>query len=126
MIEVNLHAGWIAIFVGLLFGAVVGMFFHREDWLGGYASWKRRMLRLGHIALLGTGLLNVAFALSVIVLKITPEPRVASVLFLIGAATMPTVCVFSAFWPATRRVFFVPVLSLLAAIADFVYRGLWS
>ena len=32
---INLAAGWIAILVGLLGGTLIGLFFHREDWLGG-------------------------------------------------------------------------------------------
>ncbi len=64
MALVNLYAGWIAILVGLVAGASIGLFFHREEWLGGYDSWRRRMLRLAHISLVGTGLLNLAFAFS--------------------------------------------------------------
>ena len=58
----NLSVGWIMILLGLFAGAVVGMFFHDDQWLGGYGSWRRRMLRLTHISLLGTGALNLAFA----------------------------------------------------------------
>ncbi len=61
---VNFYVGWIAILTGLVAGAAIGMFFHRDDWLEGYGSWRRRMLRLMHISLVGTGLLNLAFALS--------------------------------------------------------------
>ena len=57
------------------------MFFHGEDWLGGYGSWRRRMLRLGHISMIGTGLLNLAFALSVGHLPLNLVPQMASVLF---------------------------------------------
>jgi hypothetical protein len=123
--QINLGVGWVAILAGLLLGAVIGTFFHREDWLGGYSSWPRRMLRLTHISLVGTGLLNLAFALSADALNIAPPPRVASILFIVGAATMPTVCALSAWRPAFRHLFFIPVLSLVVATADLVYRGLW-
>jgi len=126
MAQVNLTLGWIAILAGLGVGAGIGMFFHREDWLGGYGSWRRRMLRLAHISLVGTGLLNLAFALSVSTLHIDPCPRGASLLFLVGAGTMPSVCALSAWRPAFRRLFFIPVLSLVAATADFLVRGLLS
>jgi hypothetical protein len=126
MVVVNLYVGWIAILVGLVAGAGIGGFFHRDEWLGGYASWRRRMLRLVHISLVGTGLLNVAFALSCGPLAIDPPPLAASVLFVIGAVTMPTVCLLAAWWPAARRLFFVPVLSLILATADFLGRGLLS
>ena len=63
-LAMNLFVGWLAIFAGLLTGACVGLFFHHEDWLGGYFSWRRRMLRLAHVAMVGTGLLNILFALT--------------------------------------------------------------
>ena len=119
----NLGVGWAAILIGLLVGALVGLFFHDEQWFGGYGSWRRRMLRLTHIALLGTGLLNLAFALSVDFLAPSEIPRIASVLFVVGAATMPLVCGLSAWRRGFRHLFFIPVLSLTVACADFIFRG---
>ena len=121
----NLYCGWIAILIGLVAGAAIGTFFHREAWLGGYDSWRRRMLRLVHISLVGTGLLNVAFALSCQSLGLDPAPQVASLLFVVGAVTMPAVCLLSAWVRAARHLFFIPVLSLVLATADFIYRGLF-
>ncbi len=124
MAHINLVVGWTAILTGLLAGAIIGMFFHADGWLGGYETWRRRMLRLTHVALLGTGLLNLAFALSVDYLKMDPAPRVASVLFVVGAITMPAVCCLSAWRIALRHLFCIPVVSLVVATADFIYRGL--
>ena len=123
MEAMNLYIGWIAVLGGLLAGATAGMFFDKEDWLGGYGSWRRRMLRLAHISLVGTGLLNLAFALSVRSLRMEPCPRLASGLFILGAATMPVVCGLSAWRRYFRHAFFVPVLSLVLATAEFIYRG---
>lgn len=126
MVQINLGFGWLAILAGLLSGAIIGIYFHRENWLGGYASWQRRMLRLAHISMVGTGLLNVAFALSSSALKIAAPLRVASILFIVGAVSMPTICALSAFRPNLRNLFLIPVFSLLAAVAAFVYRVIWS
>ena len=65
MREINFLAAWVAIVIGLLTGAAMGLFFHDADWMGGYGSWRRRMMRLGHISFFGTGFLNLAFVLSV-------------------------------------------------------------
>ena len=62
----NLLAAWIGFSLGCLAGAIPGLFFHRDDWLGGYASWQRRMIRLAHIAFFGIGFLNLGFALNMI------------------------------------------------------------
>ena len=121
---INIVVGWIAILAGLLVGAAIGMFFHREAWLGGYASWQRRLLRLTHISLVGTGLLNLAFALSGGALHLDPLPRLGSVLLVVGAVTMPLICALSVWRSAMRRLFFIPVLSLVIGTADILYWGL--
>jgi hypothetical protein len=120
----HLYFAWIWILVGLVSGAIIGMFFHDEAWLGGYSSWRRRMLRLGHISFLGTGLLNLAFALSLDHAGLEGVPRLPAVLFVVGAIAMPLVCFLSAWRESFRGFFFVPVVSLIAASADFIFRGL--
>ncbi len=120
----NFYVGWIAILAGLLSGAAIGMFFHRETWLDGYGSWRRRMLRLMHISMIGTGLLNLAFALSLDHIHATILTPLPAVLFVVGAISMPLVCGLSAWWKPMRQLFFVPVLSLVIATASFLYQGL--
>ena len=73
------------------------------------------MLRLGHVALVGTGLLNILFFLSVEAMQMKPFPVLSAVLFLVGAATMPTICFLSAWRAGFRHLFFIPVVSLLGA-----------
>ena len=121
---VNFYVGWIAILAGLVAGAVIGMFFHRDDWLEGYGSWRRRMLRLMHISMVGTGLLNLAFALSLRYFHTAIQPQIPSVLFVVGAVSMPLVCGLSAWRKPMRHLFFIPVLSLVIATASFLYQGL--
>jgi hypothetical protein len=113
----HLAVAWVWVLLGLVSGTVIGLFFHREGWLGGYDSWQRRMVRLGHIAFLGTGLLNLAFAVTVGALGLREAPRLPSVLFVVGAVSMPAVCFLSAWRKPLRHLFFVPVLSLVGAAA---------
>lgn len=122
--DINFQIAWLAILVGLISGAGIGLFFHDENWLGGYGSWRRRMIRLGHISFFGTGFLNLAFALSVKYLGLDHSPRVASVGFALGVLTMPTVCFLSAWRTPFRYLFFVPVTFLIAAATAFVFRGI--
>jgi hypothetical protein len=124
MADLNLRVAWIAILVGLLTGTLIGLFFHQPGWLGGYSSWRRRMIRLGHISFFGTGLLNLAFSLSAAHLRLEPAPRVASIAFVVGAIAMPTVCFLSAWRQPLRHFFFIPVLSLIVATGDFLWQGL--
>ena len=119
---INLYAAWIAFLLGSLAGAITGLFFHGEIWLGGYASWRRRMIRLGHIAFFGLGLINLAFALTADVFHIQSGVVLPSILLLIGLATMPLVCYLSAFKAPFRHLFFIPALATIGGIAAFLWR----
>jgi hypothetical protein len=121
MPAVNLYFAWVWVLAGMLSGAVVGLSFHRAEWLGGYGSWRRRMVRLGHVAFMGTGLLNLGFALTVDG-GAGPDglgalTATASVLLIIGAVGMPVVCFAAAWREPLRHLFVIPALSLMAAVA---------
>ena len=121
----NLYAAWVGILLGILAGAIQGMFFHGEDWLGGYTSWARRMTRLGHISFFGLAFINLAFALTVSAVRPVKGVALPSWLFIIGAATMPLFCYLSAFNQAWRHGFAVPVACVLVGTVVFVFRGLF-
>ncbi len=120
----NLLAGWIGILVGFVAGAVAGLFFWREEWLGGYGSWRRRMVRLGHISFFGLGLINILFALTVGVLGIAASRALAwsSALLIAGAIFMPLVCYLSAWRMNMRHLFPIPVSCLLIGAVILIWR----
>lgn len=121
LLRTHLLFAWCWILVGLFSGTLQGLRFHHDDWLGGYASWPRRLTRLGHVAFLGTALLNIAFALSATALRLDPAGLAApSALLLAGAVTMPVVCYLSAWRKALRPLFAVPVVTLVSGVAFFV------
>lgn len=116
----NLYAAWFGILIGFITGTVQGLFFHDPNWLGGYDSWTRRMLRLGHISFFGLAFISLAFVLSVFYLKLEGKRVfVSSRLFLVGQISMPLVCYLSAYRDDFRYLFFVPVLSLIAGAVVF-------
>ncbi len=111
--QLNLFIAWLWIILGVISGAWLGSFFHRENWLGGYASLQRRLYRLGHIAFFGTALLNLMFHLTVRELAAPGTTLVwASWSFVIGAVGMPACCLIMAHRPALRLLFAVPVICL--------------
>ena len=123
MIATNFYAAWLAILLGLISGTIQGLFFHDENWLGGYGSWKRRMLRLGHISFFGLAFLDLAFVMSASYLKLTEHEIVwTGRLVLVGLVTMPLVCYLAAIKKVFRHLFFVPVVSLLAGITIFICK----
>jgi hypothetical protein len=113
-IHVNLVMAWIWILLGFLSGSVLGLFFARENWLGGYASFKRRLYRLAHISFFGLGLANLAFYFTAQTGIPASGLEAASWLFVAGAITMPICCVVMAHFPRALLLFGVPVLSLVA------------
>ncbi len=112
----NLLAGWIGFLAGAATGALIGLFFHDEKWLGGYGSWPRRLLRLGHIACFGLGLINILFALSAAALPPSRAAHLGSVLLIVGLITMPLNCFLSAWKKPFRHAFFIPAGSTLFGI----------
>ena len=108
----NLLAGWTSILLGFAAGAVPGLFFWREEWLGGYGSWRRRMVRLAHIAFFGLGFINILFALTVAQFGplATVDPlHWASWLLVAGNLAMPATCYLAAWRLPLRHLFFIPV-----------------
>ena len=83
----NITAAWIGFALGCVSGAIPGLFFHKMDWLGGYTSWPRRLIRLAHIAFFGIGFLNLGLGLTGHVLGI--EAPVASTLMIVGDPKLP-------------------------------------
>jgi len=118
----NLYVAWISFLCGALAGATTGLFFRDEDWLGGYADWRRRMVRLGHIAFFGIGLLNAVFAFSAAHLGLTTGLEIPAYLLFVGAVTMPTLCYLSAIRDGFRHLFFIPAGAVTAAILIFLWR----
>jgi hypothetical protein len=119
---INIYTAWIAFLLGCIAGAVSGMFFHKKDWMGGYDSWQRRLVRLAHISFFGIGFLNLAFALTVKYLGLETGIIVPAVLLVVGAATMPVVCYLSAWKPLFRHIFFIPAGSVILSLIFFLWR----
>jgi hypothetical protein len=119
---INLYAAWIGFLLGALAGATSGLFFDRENWLGGYADWRRRMVRLGHISFFGIGLLNLGFYLTVDAVGIQEGIRIPAILLMVGAVAMPLVCYLSAHRKGFRHLFFIPAGAVTLALALFMWR----
>jgi hypothetical protein len=110
----NLFLAWLWILLGFVTGMMLGLFFHRENWLGGYGSFKRRMYRLAHISFFGLGAINLLFWLTI--RNFSPAGQLASIAsgaFILGAVTMPVCCVVMAHFPKAHLVFTAPVVSLI-------------
>jgi len=121
-VEQNIVAAWMAFLFGALAGAVAGLLFHDEAWLGGYGSWRRRLMRLGHVAFFGIGFINLGFGLTVQALGLASRGiDDASFLLIVGLITMPLVCYLAAWKKGFRHLFIVPVGSVVVAVALTIF-----
>ena len=113
MVKTNLLAAWFGIFLGIIAGLIQGLFFHDDNWLGGYTSWKRRMVRLGHISFFGIAFINLAFAMSIQYFGFKEIYMWTSTLFILTAIAMPLVCYLSVFNKNFRHLFAIPVFFII-------------
>jgi hypothetical protein len=118
----NWYCGWWLILSAFVTGAWIGLFFHRADFLGGYGSFRRRILRLGHIALAALGMLNVLYGLSPWPPASDWHAEAASACLVLGGVSMPAVCFLTGWKEPFRYLFFLPVAALILAVV-FTLQG---
>ena len=111
----NWYFGWSSLLAAFLTGIPLGLSFHREDFWGGYTSFRRRIVRLGHVALAALGIINVLFALSPWPLPGHRFAVPASWAFIVGGVAMPVVCFLTGWKSGFRHLFFIPVIALIVA-----------
>lgn len=116
----NLLVGWLGMLGGVVSGALLGLFFQREDWLGGYGSFRRRLARLGHIAFFGLGFLNIVFALTTETVPESTWLRTASWSLVVGAVAMPICCFLTAWRKGFARLFPLPVVAVSIGIVTLL------
>jgi hypothetical protein len=119
--DLNLLVGWISTLAGVLSGSAIGLYFHQETWLGGYSSFRRRMVRLGHIAFFGLGFLNILFGLTS---QAVPLPAlnlsIASYGLLGANIAMPATCFLTAWREPMRHLFPIPVIAVAVAVVSML------
>ncbi len=115
--KLMLLAGWLGMMGGALSGAILGLFFWKEEWMGGYGSWRRRLSRLGHISFFGLGFVNFLFAVTHHVLHLTaPWAQLGAGAFLTGAISMPLCCFLAAWKQPLRHLFPLPVAGVVVGV----------
>jgi len=121
MNDINTIAAWVCVAAGVISGAIGGLFFYRESWLGGYPSWPRRLVRLGHISFLGIGLLNLSYALTIHALDWPAPPMVVSAALALAGVFMPVACYLAAWRKPLRHLFVIPVGCVLIGVVGLLW-----
>jgi hypothetical protein len=105
------NLAWIGFLGGIISGAILGLLFHNEEFMGGYNSFRRRLTRLGHISFFGIGIVNLLIALSKNHLDLSLNNFLyINIAMMITTITMPLLCFLSAWKKSFRHLFFIPVL----------------
>ena len=116
--------GWACILASVAMGLWMGIAFQHENWLGGYGTLPRRMVRLAHIALAALGLINIEFGRSAGELALSAGAmRTVSTAFMVAAVSMPACCLLIAAKVRRFEIFALPVLSLAVGLV-FTIGGL--
>ena len=123
-IDLNLWACWVGFLMGGLTGAMIGMGFAKETFAGGYGSWPRRLMRLGHIAFFGIGLLNLSFAVTTLFPGWDAPPAWSAYALASAIILMPGACFLSAWQKPFRHLFFLPVLAVLIGVGGMIFGRL--
>jgi hypothetical protein len=109
--------GWACILASVVMGLWMGIRFQQENWLGGYGTLARRMVRLAHIALAALGIVNIEFGRSVGELALSSGlVRATSFAFMVAAVSMPGCCLLIATKSRRFEMFALPVGSLTVAL----------
>ena len=116
----NWIVGWSLVLSAFVTGAGIGLFFHSEEFWGGYQSFRRRIVRLGHIALAALGMMNVIFSLSPWPEFGTTSAQLASWGLIVGGISMPVVCFLAGWQKPLRHLFFIPVVALITAAVNII------
>ncbi len=105
--------GWWLMAAGFASGAGMGLLAQNELWLGGYTSRTRRLVRLGHIALVALGALNVFWPMTAVARTASSLVPMIAGCFIVGGLTMGPVCFLTAWRWSCRPLFIVPATALV-------------
>ena len=115
----SILAGWCGMILGALLGMAFGVHAESRDWAGGYGSFRRQALRLGHVAAFALGIINVLYGLCTRGLVLLPDwaAVAGTVAMIIGGFLMPAVCLAAAWRRSLKYLFPLPATCVLAALA---------
>jgi hypothetical protein len=118
----NRTVGWISLVVGIATGLVMGLWSFDGPvavpaWLGGYAETPRRLARLGHIAFIGLGILNLLLAQELPRSALGTTGRlVAARAMTTGNILLPLTLFAAAAWPPVKYAMALPATCVFVAV----------
>jgi hypothetical protein len=118
----NISFGWFWILVGVLLGAVMGMWSFNGPLpspLGDYTSLPRRLFRLSHIAFIALAVINILYGYEIDKLMLKERvKKLGSATLIYGAVLMPILLISAAFYEPIKYLTMIP--AILVVIALFI------
>ncbi len=120
--DVNRVVGWTSLVLGAATGMVMGLWSFDGPaavpaWIGDYGATPRRLLRLGHIAFFGLGIINVLMARELPPLAVAGAIRhTAFHAMNFGNLVLPVTLMGAALQPALKWALPIPALAVFAAL----------
>jgi hypothetical protein len=118
----NRSIGWASLAVGVATGLVMGLWsfdgpLPTPAWLGEYGDTPRRLARLGHIAFLGLGILNILLARELPHSSLGERGhRVASLSMNVGNILLPITLFAAAAWHPAKYAMGIPATAVFVAL----------
>jgi hypothetical protein len=118
----NRAVGWATIAVGIACGLVMGLWSFDgpmpvPSWIGDYTDTSRRLIRLGHIAFIALGMIDILLADELRRTTLSAAGRtLASRLMIAGNIFLPVALIVAALWRPAKYVMPAPAMCVFAAM----------
>ena len=118
----NRTIGWFSLAAGIATGLVMGLWsfdgpMPAPAWLGDYGDTSRRLARLGHIAFVGLGLINILLAHELPHSSLGARAqRMASRHMNFGNIVLPITLFAAAFWRPAKYAMALPATAVFVAL----------
>lgn len=122
-IGANRTIGWCSLLVGALTGMVMGLWSFDgpmpvPDWVGAYGETSRRLLRLGHIAFFGLGILNILLAQQLPKFRLDEGlKRLGALCMNFGNVFLPLTLLAASIYHPLKYLMAVPATAVVIALA---------
>jgi hypothetical protein len=120
-VSANLAIGWSSLAVGAITGLILGLWSFGgplpvPEWLGDYGSLPRRLMRLGHIAFFGLGILNILMARQITGARRSGYSRAALASMNFGNLLLPPTLMAAAFYEPLKYLMSLPAFAVSLAL----------
>lgn len=128
-VERNLAVGWSSIAIGAVTGLILSLWSFNgpvpvPEGIGAYVDLSRRLMRLGHIAFFGLGILNIMLARHVASCRLEPAiARLALASMNLGNILLPPILIAASFFTPLKYAASLPAMAVAIALTIGAYAA---